>query len=198
MVRKRISGALRSLRQGVSSTTDTSFGLGDLEGLLRYIPSRAPHIIAERELNGIRCRATISAHLFGDCIVGREALYRVLYDATEELYDKLGQRDRGLLEKLKYRCSELGQGDIETVKSALGEDLEKLRARVCEDIDPSALKECTVDERNFYAHAGFEKNITLIKIGRAGGNSYEIWLRYRPECINTVKSIVEKALETKS
>jgi CRISPR/Cas system-associated protein Csx1 len=46
-----------------------------------------------------------------------------------------------------------------------------------------------IDRRNFYAHAGFEKNITLIRI-RKHGEDFLIELGYDKDCLERIYKIV--------
>lgn len=89
---------------------------------------------------------------------GRVVPYAAVYDAVEGLLRKEGVGDSVRREA------------VEKFKEILGRGVK-----------------CDVDARNFYAHAGLERNVVEVKV--QGGSVY---VRYREECMENVRSVVEK------
>lgn len=164
------------------------------------IPSEASLAIARREVSDIRCRSYIAYRVFGKTILDREIPYKYIYDMTEKIF-KLAEERYGssrwiwkLCEEKQPRSSTGGEyadelGDfVKTLEKDL-RDLEKIVS--CDNRD------CEFDERNLYAHAGIEKNVTCIKIeenrGSDGRGILKIYLRYRRQCVDKIMKIVEKA-----
>ncbi len=117
--------------------------------------------IAKNELHDIERRAKDVARLFEEEVIDRLYPYYVIYD----IYDAV--EGVSVFEALK--------SEPEDIKKILG-DVHKAR---CDKID----------RRNFYAHAGFEKNITLIRI-RKHGEDFLIELGYDKDCLERIYKIV--------
>jgi len=197
LIRKLGSSLSQPLAQ--STLADKLFKLNDLELLIDYIPSRPSRRLAEQEVQDIKCRARLVASLF-DCVIGREVPYEVVYDVTEEIYSLVrGKLGEERLRKVKYKCEELTESEIEAVKKVIescketaGTDscskVREFEERLCAGVSVS--QQCSVDERNFYAHAGFEKSVTVVRIGRGEGGDLEVLVGYRRECVDQVRKLV--------
>ncbi len=196
-----ISEILEKVKRYVESTGDWAT-LDLLDDIVEsnLIPSEASLAIARREVSDIRCRSYIAYRVFGNTILDREIPYKYIYNITEKFF-KIAEERYGssrwiwkLCEEKEPRFSTGGEyadklGEIvETLEKDLG-DHEKIR-----DCDSG---DCEFDERNFYAHAGIEKNVTCIKIeknrGSDGSGILKIYLRYRRQCVDNIMKIVEKA-----
>jgi len=192
-----------SLGQPLAQSTlaDKLFKLNDLKSLIDYIPSRPSRELASYEVRDIKCRTCLIAFLF-DCVIGREVPYEVVYDVTEEIYSlirsKLGEEE---LRRVKYKCEELTESEIETIKKVIescketaGTDscskVREFEERLCTGVSVS--QQCPSDERNFYAHAGFEKNVTVVRIDRGEGGKLEVLIGYKRECIKKVEEYVKE------
>jgi len=119
--------------------------------------------------------------------------YEVVYNVTEEIYSlirhKLGEEK---LRRVKYKCEELAESEIEAIKEAI-KTVSCFKVREFEEqvyARAGVSQQCSLDERNFYAHAGFEKNITVVRIDRSEGGDLEILVGYRRECVDQVKKLV--------
>lgn len=140
---------------------DNLFSLEMLKKLLDHIPSTVAYEIAKNELHDIERRAKHVARLFEEEVIDRLYPYYVIYD----IYDAV--EGVSVFEALK--------SEPEDIKKML-RDVHKAR---CDKID----------RRNFYAHAGYEKNITLIRI-RKHGEDFLIELSYDKDCLERIYKIV--------
>lgn len=133
----------------------------------------------DHELHDIKCRAKIVAKLYEE-VIGKVYPYYVIYDFVEKIRDKLGEHGGVRL------CDNV---DVDEIRRKLGDDLEGVRG----DLKKDHRARCEeVVDRNFYAHAGFEKNVTLIRVDR-DGKELLIMLGYDEDCQSRIDELVEKA-----
>lgn len=172
-------GIFRSLGGIGDRTADQKelFSLEMLRELLKHITSSVAYEIAVNELNDIECRAKLVASLFGQEIMDKIYPYYVIYDLTEEIFGRL---DRENIRDL-CRCD-----NVDKVKKILGDDLGRIRERL-KDV-PKAMCD-KMNKRNFYAHAGFEKNITLVRVRWRDGK-LSIELGYDSNCREMVDKVI--------
>lgn len=92
------------------------------------------------------------------------------------------------LEKVKNICPQVIRKDTPIIYGViydLAKTHEEPRIRVtCSTEELAGMKKhaCEADERNFPAHAGFERNIIKIKV----------YAKYREECHQNIRKIVEQ------
>jgi len=164
------------------------------------IPSEASRAIARKEVSDIRCRSYIAYRVFGNKILNQEIPYKYIYDITEKLF-QLEKKKNGSSKWIWELCKEEEPRSI--IGGEYAEKLEKLLKTLEKDLKDleGALNcdsgECEYYERNLYAHAGIEKNVTCIKIegnrGSDGSETFKIYLRYRKPCVNIIMKKVEEA-----
>ncbi|MEM2300927.1 MAG: TM1812 family CRISPR-associated protein [Sulfolobales archaeon] len=147
------------------------------EVIERYIVDNAARKIASHELSDIKDRLECVKHNDGYEVMkskGTPIPWGAIYDAMEKAVD----RDQSFIDM----CRRSRSGDRyrldQELASKLREELEKsikgyeaLRVRrPCTYGDPQP--------RNFYAHAGFEKNVAMVYIDRED----RVWIGYEKGC----------------
>jgi len=154
------------------------------------IISRAAKTIAEREIDDIRCRTYVIYKVFGEELINQELLYKTIYDLYEDLSNfalEIYGDDKWLRKLCRQETPQQELREYENRLIQLSKRVGEKGFHVVKCIE----SKCDFDERNLYAHAGFEKNITCIKFERRGTQDnkdpIEIFVKYRDlECINRV------------
>lgn len=154
------------------------FTIEHLEGILdQYVVDEVADNIASHELSDIKDRLECVKHSGGYEVMkskGTPIPWGAIYDATEKAVD----RDQSFIDMCRRSRSRDSYRPDQELASKLREELEKsikgyeaLRGRrPCTYGDPQP--------RNFYAHAGFEKNVAMVYIDRED----RVWIGYEKGC----------------
>ncbi len=143
-----------------------AYRMFSLSSLRRYLerirppePSRA---IAEKEIDDVEARTRWFLELLEaePSLLSKPTSYSTVYAVLEEkAYEALRGR--------------------ENILKGVGENQEKL--------EKGAGGSCSIDKRNFYAHAGMERNALAVILGGEG-----VYVGYHPHCLDSVKAIASK------
>jgi len=164
-----------------------------LNKLTKHISIEGLRRIAENEIEDIRYRVRLASLLSEDFLREKIFRYRMIYDFIDEIRKLLLIGDRDLSDRINIlRDEKISSKELENLKNIL---LNKISYddinRIINDLLKKYVdKDCNFDIRNFFAHASFEKNITMIRIVRKDSD-VKIYLGYSSECLDNIRKRIK-------
>jgi len=164
-----------------------------LNKLTKHISIEGLRRIAESEIEDIRYRVRLASLLSEDFLREKIFRYRMIYDFIDEIRKLLLIGDRDLSDRINIlRDEKISSKELENLKNIL---LNKISYddinRIINDLLKKYVdKDCNFDIRNFFAHASFEKNITMIRIVRKDSD-VKIYLGYSSECLDNIRKRIK-------
>ncbi|MEB2836916.1 MAG: CRISPR-associated DxTHG motif protein [Desulfurococcales archaeon] len=169
----RILEALASQLETQARTVGR-YRMFSLSSLRRYLervePPRAARAIAQREIDDVKGRVTtlLEALQAEPSLLSKPTSYSVIYDYTERSFYSISRAVR--------------EGRVRS----------KLERGIQEDqymLEKKPPTHCDIDERNFYAHAGMERNAVAVLAVEG-----EVYIGYHPHCLDRVRELASEAL----
>jgi len=179
-----------------------------------YVYSEIPKVLIGQELDDIKLRVRLVYLVFKDHLKKEEIIrYKSIYDSADELLryinrnedvkikfeeikkvfykDHLTEED---LKKLDEFVFNIFKSDITDGKKCIDKLLDEAKKKLsCEGKSDVVCDEILSDERfkrNFIAHAGFERDITFIKIDGIE-DLKDIYIGYKYKCWENIREIIK-------
>lgn len=143
----------------------------------RYILNNIAKTIVDNELHTIKETVDIYKQICGT--IEKPLLYKTIYDLAQE------EINYNAVEKIKL--IKIYRENKEKIKTLPQEKIETIKRKYCNKTEKCNPNE--INERNFYAHAGLERNAIKILL-----KNHKIHIAYDNKCINTIEKHVRKTI----